>query len=148
MFRFGFFGRLLLALLIVGFLLAGGTALYRFGWAQGYQVGALATNTGSQAGAPQAPYYGFYPPMRFWPGYPGFLSPFWPFLGIGFFLLFFFLVGGLFRFWGWRRWGGYYGPGPWGPGYGPHGERDWRERGEGGPDKGVDAAETPPQNGS
>lgn len=143
MFRFGFFGRLLLTLLILGILVAGGTALYRFGWDQGYQTGVLAANPNSQSGAIQGPYGGFYPPLR----YPGFFPPFLPFLGIGFFLFFFFLIGGLFRPWGWRRWG-YYGPGPWGPGYGPHGDREWSGQRQDVPNQGKGASETPPPSGS
>jgi len=55
MFRFGFFWRLLLALLLVGVLAAGGMALFRAGWAQGYQTGALSAAPSGSEVAPRAP---------------------------------------------------------------------------------------------
>ncbi len=98
----GLFFRLLVTLLLLGVLIAGGVGLYRTAWAQGYQAGAVAVQPGGSGAAPQAPYYG-YPPYGFYPGFGfPFFFPFGPLLGFGFFLLFFFLIGGLFR-WGWRR---------------------------------------------
>ncbi len=122
MFRGGFLLRILLALLLVGLLAAGGVALYRLGWAQGYQAGALATassttgqgNTPNQV-VPPAPYY-FYGPWFYGRGFygPGFgFFPFFPLFGLGFFLIVFFLVGGLFRMWSFRRWYGGPGSGYW-----------------------------------
>lgn len=121
MFRYGFLWRVLLALLIIGVLVGGSMALYRFGWAQGYQAGAVISNGGSSGAAPQLPYYA-YPPRYFYPGFgfPFFFFPFGPLLGIGFFLLFFFLIGGLFRFGRPRRYG-------W---EGHPGDPDWREQHE------------------
>ncbi len=102
MFGRGVFFRIFVALLLLGVLTAGGVALYRAGWAQGYQAGALAAHSGGSGATPQVPYYG-YPPLGFYPGFGfPFFFPFGPLLGFGFFLLFFFLIGGLFRF-GWRR---------------------------------------------
>ncbi len=111
MFRYGFLWRFLLTLLVVGFLVAGGFGLYRLGWAQGYQAGAVVSQGNSSGQPPQLPYYG-YPPYAYGFGFPYFFFPFGPLLGIGFFLLFFFLIGGLFRLGGWRRWRGDGGRGP------------------------------------
>jgi hypothetical protein len=136
MFRFGFLFRFLLALLLIGVLVGGGMALYRSGWAQGYQTGAVTAAGQSQGAqvAPSAPavpgpYYA-YPPFAYGYGY-GFhpFFPFGPLLGIGFFLLFFFVIGGLFRFGMHRHWaaGGQGGPGGWGFGHGPHSPQDWEQ---------------------
>ncbi len=116
MFRFGWIARFLLTLLLVAVIIGGGYSLYRFGWAQGYQAGAVTVAAPNQGTTPQspAPYYGF-PPYHFYgPGYGfPFFFPFFPLVGIGFFLLFFFLIGSLFRFGAYRHWHGYGGPG-WG----------------------------------
>lgn len=104
MFRNGIVPRIIIGLLIVALLAAGGMALYRFAWAQGYQTAAIsaAQSAGSTTGQ-VAPYagnpwgYG----MHFWGPHFGFF----PFFGLGFFLLFLFLAGGLFRGLGHRRWG-------------------------------------------
>ncbi len=130
MFRFGFLLRFLLALLIIGGLVAGGVALYRTGYAQGYQTAAmvLANNKAAAPGVPPVmPYYGYgYPFVYHW----GFGFPFFfPLIGIGFFLLFFFLIGGLFRFGMYRRWA-HAGGGRW----------VWQE---GEPGKGDKGEETP-----
>ncbi len=118
MVRGSFLVRILITLLLVGLLVAGGVALYRFGWAQGYQAGALVaasstTGQGSQAAPPAPYYYGpwFYERPFIGPGF-GFF-PFFPLFGLGFFLIVFFLVGSLFRVWGYRRWYGAPGPGYW-----------------------------------
>jgi hypothetical protein len=113
----------------VGLLVLGGGALYRAGWAQGYQAAALAASASGSEGAPMTPYYGVYPPGAFYPafGYPPFFAPFGLCLGVGFFLLLFFLIGGLFRPHGWHshewgRWGG-------GPQHGPMPPwaKEWKE---------------------
>ena len=111
MFRFGFLFRFLLALLIIGGLVAGGVAIYRLGYAQGYQTSALLSNKTTAPAAPVAPYYGYPIMPYFWPGF-GFPF-FFPLLGIGFFLFFFFIIGGLFRFGMHRRWAHGSGPGHW-----------------------------------
>ncbi len=136
MFRFGFLLRFLLTLLIIGGLVAGGVALYRLGWAQGYQASVLMSG---KAGAPAqpvlpAPYYG-YPIMPYY-GW-GFGVPFFPLIGIGFFLFFLFIIGGLFRFGMYRRWA-QAGHGPWEGHGGPWGWHD-REPNKGQPEKGQEA---------
>ncbi|HMD90917.1 MAG TPA: hypothetical protein VKF38_17305 [Anaerolineaceae bacterium] len=126
MFRFSTLWRILMILVLVALLAGAGTALYHAGLAQGYQAGvAAAAKTGSGT-TPQLPYYGYgYPPFGFYPGigYPGFFPFFGPLIGIGFFLLIFVLISGVFRFAFRRHWAGRgdwgYGPGPWGQG--PHG---------------------------
>ncbi len=105
MFRFGFLFRFLLALLIIGGLVAGGVAIYRLGWAQGYQTSVLLSSKAgapAQPALPAVPYYG-YPMMPYYYG-PHFGFPFFPLIGIGFFLFFLFIIGGLFRFGMHRRW--------------------------------------------
>jgi hypothetical protein len=137
MFRFGFVWRLLFALLVIGVLVAGGTALFRAGWAQGYQVGALATAPGGSGNAPALPYY--YPPYAFYPPF-GF-HPFGLFgLVFGFFLIFF-LFGGLFRFLGWRHWAGHTGYGDWSQGSVPPWAKEWHERHHPQPEKGESTNE-------
>ena len=44
MFRFGFLFRFLLALLVIGELVAVGVAIFSLGWAQGYQTSVLLSN--------------------------------------------------------------------------------------------------------
>ncbi len=144
MFRYGILWRILLALLLVGVLIAGGAAIYRTGWAQGYQVGALAANSPNTQGNNPLPYRG-YPYGGFWPGYgfPFFFPPFGIFFGIGFFFLIFFLVGGLFRLFGWRRWAGPYGPRYWGPD--PRWNREREEQNRPQPGQGGEPPEDRPQ---
>jgi hypothetical protein len=148
MFRGGFFWRFLLALVIVGGLAAGGAALFRAGWAQGYQVGALSSSAEGSEAVPNPPFYYGYPRPYFGPGFgfPLFFAPFGFFLWIGFFLLMFFLVGNLFRFWGWRRWHG----GPWRSGgeHGPMppGSREWHERHKEQAEGSQGAAQAPGEN--
>jgi hypothetical protein len=124
--RSGFLWRILLTLVLVGVLVAGGIALYRTGWAQGYQAAVLVAGGKGGNTTPALPFYGVYPYS-----YPGFGFPFFaPFglcLGIGFFLLVFFLFTGLFRFWGWRHWAHRSWPGQWGFGSEAPWAGEWRE---------------------
>ena len=124
MFRTGFLWRFLLALLLFGLLAAGGTALYRAGFAQGYQAAALAAGSAGNTATSTLP--GIYPYPYFWPayGFHGFF-PFGPLLGIGFFLLVLFLIGGLFRGFGGRHFAGHPGYGGWN--HGPEGHWEWHE---------------------
>ncbi len=132
MFRFGFLFRFLLALLIIGGLVAGGVAIYHLGWAQGYQTSVLLSN---KSPLPAAPYYG-YPIMPF---YPAFGFPFFfPLFGIGFFLLFLFMIGGLLRFGMHRRWAEHSHAGHWQGHGGPWGWED-KEHAKGQGEKEQDA---------
>ena len=139
MFRFGFIFRFLLALLIIAGLVAGGVAIYRMGWVQGYQTSTLLSNKSgapAQPALPAVPYYG-YPMMPYGYG-PGFgLHFFFPLVGIGFFLFFLFIIGGLFRFGMHRRWA-QAGHGPWEGHGGPWGWHD-KEPGQDQSKKGEEA---------
>jgi hypothetical protein len=120
--RRGFFVRFMMALVLIAVLALGGMALFRGGWAQGYQAGALAAGSVESEALPVVPYYGG---LARQPFMPGFGYPFLAcFLGFGFFMLVFFLIGGIFRPW---RWAGHHHKG-WG--YGrkrPPWARDWEE---------------------
>ena len=139
MFRTGLLWRLILALLLVGVLAAGGMALFRAGWAQGYQTGALSAAPSERGVAPVAPPYYPYPGYGFYP----FFAPFGLFPLIGLFFLLFFLFGGLFRFGGWRRWHEHSGYGDWGDRPVPPWAKEWHERHHPQPEKGEESAGTP-----
>ncbi len=114
MYRFGFL-RFFLLLLLVGAIVAGGIALYNAGWSNGYAAGVLSagpagTDTGPAARLP----YAYYPVYGPWGGGFGFFPFGWLF-GLGFFLFFFFVIGSLFRLFGWRRWAHGQGHGPAAP---------------------------------
>ena len=126
--------RILVTLLLIGGLIAGGAALFRAGQAQGYALGVatagkeITAQPQTAPGAPGSAMPGpFYPrgPFAYGYGYgPHFMPFFMPFgfFGIGLFLLFLFLIGGAFRMFAFRRhmmWR-HNGPegwnGPWGHG--------------------------------
>jgi len=149
MFRFGFLFRFLFALLLIGLLAVGGMALFRSGYTQGYQVGALAASAASKGTTPPLPAYG-YPPMGLYPGYgyPMYGSPFGLFFGIGLFVLFLFMIGGIFRMMAWRHWAGAHGSEFKGPDFGPGGppwHRHWHEYSVSHPEKGPESVETQTQ---
>ena len=97
--RRGFFIRFILALVLIAVLAIGGMALFRGGWSQGYQAGVIAANSAESEALPVVPFYGG---LARYPYTPGFGFPLLAcFLGIGFFLLVFFLFGAIFRPWGW-----------------------------------------------
>jgi len=102
------FLRILLTFVLIGLLFAGGYALYRAGFSQGYAQAAVVTAGDGQNPVPYMPVYPVYGYM-----YPPFHYGFFPFFPIfGLFLfgfLLFALFGAIFRP---RRWG--YPPG------GPH----------------------------
>ena len=139
MFRFGFLWRILMIMVIIALLAGAGVATYRSGFAQGYQTALITAGKAGSGTIPQLPYV--YPPFGFhpWLGFPGFFPFFGALVGIGFFLLIFFLISGAFHFafsrhWAKRgEWGhGPYGPGPWG--YGPYGWRhDMEDKESAGP---------------
>ena len=146
MFRSGFLFRFLLALLVIGGLAASGVAIYRIGWAQGYQTATILANKTAAPGTPAVPavpYYGYpygYPMMPYAYG-PRFGFPFiFPLVGIGFFLLFIFFIGGLFRFGMHRHWA-HAGQGHWEGRGGPWGSQggEGKEPGKGQVEKGEGA---------
>ena len=110
--------RIVVGILLVLVLVAGGWAMtnqsYRAGYAQGVAQSGNAPAPGP--GAPPYPMYG-YP-------YHG-PGPFFGFFGFFWVLLFIFLLSGLFRGLFWR--GGWHGHGPWGRGAPPAYE-EWHRR--------------------
>ena len=115
--RGSLFLRLLAAVLLIGALVAAGWMIFQAGQAQGYAMGAAqaAAQAGDAGGVQPVPQGG-----PFYPGYYGYyrphFSPFFPLAGIFWFLVLFFVIGGLFRaiFWGLRgprHYGWYGGPG-------------------------------------
>ncbi len=124
MFRYNFFGRILVTLLVIALLIGGTYAIYRTGWTQGYQTGAVVSSGTTQGqGNNVLPVFPYYP--RFYYGPFPFFNPFGFFFGIGiFFLIIFF-----FRLLFWRSWGPWrYGPRHWGYGYPPDpNDPSWRE---------------------
>ena len=144
MFRGFFWLRLIMTLLIAGGLVAAGTVLYHSGFTNGYNAAVLAVNASGKTGTTPLPYNGYlaYGPLY---GFPFFslFAPFGLFLGIGFFFLMIFVVSGLFRLWGWRRWAHQSGMG----GFGHHHDapwfREWEERHKSQPDKTSGTGETP-----
>ena len=121
--RRGFIIRFILALVLIAVLALGSIALFRGGWAQGYQAGVIAASSTEGENLPVLPFYGG---LVRQPYLPGFGFPVLAcFLGIGFFMLVFLLIGGIFRPW---RWAAY--PYHKGWGYGrkrPPWAREWEE---------------------
>jgi len=124
--RRSFIVRFILSLLLVAVLVIGGMVLYRVGWSQGYQAGALLESGALGESFPMVPYFGGLARQPFMPGM-GF-----PFLGlclgIGFIFVIMVLVGGLLRPWSRRRWGWHPHHGDWAHGpMPPPWAKDWKE---------------------
>ena len=107
----------LAALIVVGLLIAGGTAIHRRGWTQGYVMGRLAAGGEDGAAGPYLPY-----------GYPGrhvgfapALCGLGPLLTVGLLLLALVAAGRLFRFRAWKK-----AAGPEGERWARHWARHWR----------------------
>ena len=119
MYRRSIFTRLILAVILVAVLVAGGALLYRSGWAQGYQAGSLLSSGEVTEALPMVPQFRG---QLYGPFYPGFGFPFFGIcLSIGFIFLIMFLIGGIFKPWGRRGWAGHGHYGKWGYG------KDWKE---------------------
>lgn len=118
MYRRGIFFRIVLAIILVLLIVAGGAATYRMGWGQGYLAGsALESVEGLESGWMAPAFRGH----LYGPYYPGFDFPFLGLcFGIGFIFLIMFLLGGIFRPWQRRRWAHH---GNWGPPW----AKDWEE---------------------
>jgi len=118
MFRGRFFTTALAFLVLTTLLLAGGYALARAGWSQGYSAGLQA---GGSEIAPVVPFRPYGPlALGFFPLFCGFGLLFF----FGLFVLRFLFFGR--RAWRWRQHGGPEGGpwmGPWGRGHGEHGHR-------------------------
>ena len=118
MFRRRFFPTALAFLLVTTVLLAGGFALSRAGWSQGYTAGLQA------GGADLAPVVPFRPYGPLALGFLPLLCGFGLLFFFGLFILRFFLFGR--RAWGWHKQGGP-GEGPWMGPWG-HGHRQpWQQ---------------------
>ncbi len=96
MFHRRFAGAALTVLILVGLLVAGGSAIHRSGWTQGYMMGRLSA--GDEAAVPFMPY-----------GYPGrgfglshSLCCVGPLLTIGLLFLLLIMAGKFFRFRAWK----------------------------------------------
>ncbi len=126
MFRGRIVVRIVLAITLVVVLVGGGMALYRAGWAQGYQAGTFISSGEGIETVPMVPQF-----RGLWqqPFMSGFGFPFFGLcLGIGFIFLVLFLVGGLLKPWGRRRWAGHpYHHGKWEHGPMPPWAKDWEE---------------------
>lgn len=135
MYRRGIVARLVLAVILMAVLLAGGALLYRSGYAQGYQAGSLLS---SGEGAEILPVVPQYRGHMYGPFYSGFGFPFFGLcLSIGFIFLIMFLIGGIFKPWGRRRWAGRH-HGKWGYGKGwEEMHRQWHDQEQ------ADAEESP-----
>ena len=126
MYRGGIVVRIVLAITLVVVLVGGGMALYRAGWAQGYQAGTFISNGEGIESVPMVPQFRGLPQQSFMPGF-GF--PFFGLcLGIGFVFLVLFLVGGLLKPWERWRWARHpYHHGSWEHGPMPPWAKDWEE---------------------
>ena len=126
MYRGGIVVRIVLAITLVVVMVGGGMALYRAGWAQGYQAGTFISSGEGIESVPMVPQFRG---LRQQPFMPGFGFPFFGLcLGIGFIFLVLFLVGGLMKPWGRRRWAGYpYYHSKWEHGPMPPWAKDWEE---------------------
>lgn len=125
MYRRGIVVRMLLAITLVIVLVGGGVAVYRTGWAQGYQAGTVISSDEGVESVPLAPQFRG---QLYRPFYPGFGFPFFGLcLGIGFIFMIMFLIGGIFKPWGRRRWAGHPRHGKWEHGPMPPWAKDWEE---------------------
>lgn len=125
MYRRGMVARLVLAVILVAVLVAGGALLFRSGWAQGYQAGSLLSSSEGAEALPIVPQFRGH---LYGPFYPGIGFPFFGIcLSIGFIFLIMFLIGGIFKPWGRRGWAGHPHHGKWGYGPVPPWAKDWEE---------------------
>ena len=145
MFRRFFFLRMIMTLLIIGGLVAGGALLYHSGFTNGYNMAVLAANASGKTGVTPLPYNGL---MPYGPGFglPLFsvFAPFGLFLGIGFFFLLIFMIGGVFRLFGMRRWAAKSGMAGFGHHH-PDGAwfKEWAEHYKGQSEKGAGPGDAP-----
>lgn len=126
MYRRGIVVRIVLAITLLVVMVGGGMALYRAGWGQGYQAGTFISSSEGIESLPIAPHFRG---LRQQPFMLGFGFPFFGLcLGIGFIFMIMFLIGGLLKPWGRRRWAGHpYHYGKWEHGPMPPWAKDWEE---------------------
>jgi len=106
----------LTALIVIGLLIMGGSAIYRNGWSQGYMTGRLAAGGDDGAALPYAP-YGL--PGRYH-GFSPFLCCLGPVFTVGLLFLLLIAVGKFFRFWAWKK-----ADGPEGRNWAKHWSEHW-----------------------
>ena len=123
MYRRAIFFRIVLAILLVAAIIAGGLAAYRMGWGQGYLASTAAAGSEGLEPGLMVPQFSSH---MYRPLYPGFGFPFFGLcLGIGFIFLVMFLVGGLLSPWGRRGWPGHRHYGKWAHGPMPPWAKEW-----------------------
>jgi len=106
----------LAALVVIGLLIAGGSAIRRAGWSQGYATGRLEA-TAQDGAVPQVPYgLGHYRGRHLGP-VPS-LHGVGLLFGVGFLVLALVAIGRFFHFWAWRK-----ADSPWATAEGPTGGR-------------------------
>jgi hypothetical protein len=127
MYRRGIVVRIVLAITLLVVLVGGGIAVYRIGWGQGYQAGTFIPSGEGIESLPVVPQFRSLAQRPFMPGF-GF--PFFGLcFGIGFIFLVLFLVGGLLKPWGRRRWAGHpHQHDQWDHGPIPPWVKDWEEQ--------------------
>ena len=126
MYSRGVIFRIILAILLLAVLTAGGLAVYRAGWGQGYLAGStVGTSEGLEPGLLVPGFRGhLYQPI-----YPGFGFPFFGFcLGLGLIFLIMFLVGGLLKPWRRRGLASHPHYGKWEYGPIPPWAKEWEKR--------------------
>lgn len=143
MYRRGIFFKIVLAILLVVVIIGGGFAVYRMGWGHGYLAGtALASSEGVEPGLLMQGFGGH----LYRPFYPGFGFPFFGLcFGIGFISLIMFMVGGLLKPWGRRRWGHPH-HGKWAYGPKPPWAKEWEEYQQKMADDGDETDEEQPES--
>jgi hypothetical protein len=125
MYRRVIFFKIVLAIVLVAVIIGGGLAVYRLGWGQGYLVGTAQASSEVVEPGLMVPAFGGH---LYRPFYPGFGFPFFGLcFGIGFIFLIMFLLGGVLKPWGRRRWAGHPHHGKWEDGPMPPWAKDWQE---------------------
>lgn len=136
------FLRILLAFVFIGVLFAGGYALYRAGFSQGYAQAAMIAASDGQNPVPYIPVYPAYGYV--YPPYHYGLFPFFPIVGIFLFgFLLFGIFGAIFRP---RRWG--YPPSGPHPGHWHGDPRAWGPAPWGSEQPGSKHGQTPAEEGA
>lgn len=108
-----FLGVALTVLIVIGLLIAGGSAIQRGAWTEGYMIGRLSAGGDDGTVIPYAPYGFGYPTRHF--GFAPFLCT------AGLFVLLLVMAGKFFRFWAWKQAGG-----PEGEEWTKHWAKHWR----------------------
>jgi hypothetical protein len=111
-------------LALLALLAWAGVMIYHAGQVSGAAMNLAPSANGQPAPGVPGPYYFYRGPWHFFP-----FAPFGLFFLCAVPFLFFFVIGGLFRPWGWRHFHHMYGHGPYGP-YPWHEEKPSGETGQ------------------